>query len=349
MYRNGLGIQMFSDQQLDRIEETAFRLLAEVGICMEHSRAVEMLQGRGCRVERGRVLIPSEVVEWGLANVTRASRLYSADGSTSVTLGAPDFRIHDGGSVPNILDPESGARRPATMRDLDDATCLLDALPNVDVVIPLVSPQDVPGPLMMIASFEALLRRTRKPILAPPAENADDVRYLIELASACCGGREAFLARPTISIMVSPVSPLTFTENVTGAILAVAESGAPFFSLPAPTMGATAPITMAGVLAQQHAEVLASIVLAAAARPGAPFVYCSRILPIDLRLAISAWVVPRSDSRPPPPRSWHTGMGSCATLTDLPPVPWGSTRSSPMSVSRIRSCPLWQALICSRA
>jgi trimethylamine--corrinoid protein Co-methyltransferase len=46
---------------------------------------------------------------------------------------------------------------------------------------------------------------------------------------------------------------------------------------------------MAGALAQQHAEVLASFVIAAAARPGVPAVYCSRIGPIDLRTAISSW------------------------------------------------------------
>jgi trimethylamine--corrinoid protein Co-methyltransferase len=287
--KDGLFIETFSEEQLVRIEETAFRLLEEVGISLQHKRAVEMLHAHGARVEPDRVLIPRSLVEWSLANVSRSFSAYSSDGSAKLTFGRPGFRFHDGGSVPNILDFDTGARRPATLHDVEDSTRLLDALPNVDVIIPLVSPQDVPGPLMMIASFEAMLHCTHKPVFAPPAENMDDVRFFVDLASACCGGREAFRRRPTISIMVSPVSPLTFTEAVTGAILAVAESGAPLFSLPAPTLGATSPITLAGALAQQHAEVLASIVLAAAACPGAPFVYCSRIMPIDMRLATTAW------------------------------------------------------------
>jgi trimethylamine--corrinoid protein Co-methyltransferase len=85
------------------------------------------------------------------------------------------------------------------------------------------------------------------------------------------------------------VSPLTFTEEVTAAIIAVAESGAPLTPLPAPSLGATGPVTMAGALAQQHAEVLASFVIAAAARPGAPVIYCSRINSVDLRTAVSSW------------------------------------------------------------
>jgi trimethylamine--corrinoid protein Co-methyltransferase len=46
---------------------------------------------------------------------------------------------------------------------------------------------------------------------------------------------------------------------------------------------------MAGSLAQQHAEVLASLVIAAVTRPGAPVAYSSRISPIDLRTAVSSW------------------------------------------------------------
>jgi trimethylamine--corrinoid protein Co-methyltransferase len=92
-----------------------------------------------------------------------------------------------------------------------------------------------------------------------------------------------------MSIYISPVSPLIFTEDVTAAIIAVAESGAGFHSLPAPSLGATSPITVAGALAQQQAEVLTSFVIAAAARPGTPVAYCSRINPIDLRTAMSSW------------------------------------------------------------
>ena len=62
-----------------------------------------------------------------------------------------------------------------------------------------------------------------------------------------------------------------------------------FHSLPAPTLGATGPITMAGALAQQHAEVLASFVIAAAARPGLHVMYSSRIAPLDMRTAVSSW------------------------------------------------------------
>ncbi len=284
-----LQLQFLSEEALERIEETAYRLLEEVGIALEHEEAREMLHGLGCRVEGGRTLVPRDAVRWALDNVTPGRQFLNRDGSPAHTLGDGQVRFHNGGGQPYALDLDSGQQRPATLQDVADVTRLLDALPNVNQITPLFGPQDVPPELLFVAATAAMLRNTNKPISSAAIDKPQDVPYVVEMAAACCGGLEAFRQRPNMSISVSPVSPLKFTADVTGAILAVAQSGAPFHSLPAPSLGATGPVTLAGSLAQQHAEVLASFVLVAAARPGTPVVYCSRISPIDLRTAISTW------------------------------------------------------------
>jgi trimethylamine--corrinoid protein Co-methyltransferase len=297
-----LRLEFLSQEALEQIEETAFRLLDEVGIDLNHAVATEMLQGHGCRVEDGRVYIPRQVVEWALENLRPHREWYRADGSPGFTFGDGQIRFHNTGGPPFTYDLESGERRHALLQDVADITRLLDALPNVDVVIPLFGPQDVPPEMLVVASTEVMLRNTRKPISSAAIEKPEHVRYVVEMAAACCGGLERFAEHPTMSISVSPVSPLTFTHDVTASIIEIVEWGAPFHSLPAPSLGATGPITMAGCLAQQHAEVLASFVIAAAAKPGARVVYCSRVNPIDLRTAVSSWGGP------------EVGMaGACAT------------------------------------
>jgi trimethylamine--corrinoid protein Co-methyltransferase len=286
---NRLQLQFLPPEALDQIEETAYRLLDEVGISLPHAAAQEMLHGAGCKIERERAHIPRQVVQWALDNVTPHQALHNVDGSAAFTFGDGQIRFHNGGGPPFIYDLDSGERRPALLEDIATVTRVLDALPNVDVVIPLFGPQDVPPELIVVASTELMLRYTRKPVSSAAIEKPEHVPYVVELAAACCGGMEAFRQHPTMSISVSPVSPLTFTKDVTAAIIAIARAGAPFHSLPAPSLGATGPITMAGALAQQHAEVLASFVIAALASPGAPVAYCSRINPIDLRSAVSSW------------------------------------------------------------
>jgi len=319
--QNRLKLQFLGEEALDQIEEIAYRLLEEVGITLEHDRAQDMLRGVGCRIEGDRTFIPREAVRWALDHVTPHKESLNLDGTPAFTFGDGKVRFHNGGGQPYTLDLNTGKRRPALMQDLADVTRLLDALPNVDHITPLFGPQDVPPELLFVASTATMLRNTRKPVSAAAVDKPRDVPYLVEMAAACCGGLDAFCQRPNMSISVSPVSPLRFTANVAGAIIAVAESGAPFHSLPAPTLGATGPVTMAGALAQQHAEILASFLIAAAARPGAPVVYCSRISSIDLRTAVSSW------GRP------EVGMtGACAAQLahrlDLPCDAYGLSTSS---------------------
>jgi trimethylamine--corrinoid protein Co-methyltransferase len=282
-------LRFLSDNALGRIESTAYRLLDEVGIALDHSAAKEMLHGLGCRVEEDRTRIPRDVVAWAMKNVTPHRDFYNVDGSLAFSLDGGQPRFHNGGGPPFIYDLESGERRPATLKDVADMTRLLDALPHVDVVVPLFGPQDVPPELLAVASTAVTLRNTRKPVSSAAIDKPEYVDYVVEMAVACCGGMEAYRERPSMTISVSPVSPLTFSAEITASILAVVESGSPFYPLPAPSLGATSPITMAGALAQQHAEVLASLVIAAAARPGAMVGYSSRINPIDLRTAVSSW------------------------------------------------------------
>lgn len=284
-----LLLRTLSEEALDQIEDTAYRLLDEVGISLQHATAVDMLRARGCRVDKGRVLIPAHVVQWALLNLHGQKQEFRVDGSPGFTLGDGQFRFHNSGGPPFTYDLDSGLRRPALLQDLADVTRVLDALPNVDVVIPLFGPQDVSPELLVVQSTAVMLRHTRKPVGSAAVDKPEQIPYIVEMAAACCGGMDAFRRRPTLSISVSPVSPLTFTHDVTQAIIAVVQSGASFHSLPAPSLGATGPITLAGALAQQHAEVLASFVIAAVAQPGAPVVYCSRINPIDLRTAVSSW------------------------------------------------------------
>jgi len=287
--KNRLALRVLSEDGMDRIEDTAYRLLGEVGISLQHAGAAEMLHGLGCRIENGRAFIPRNAVEWALERVTAHRVFYERDGTKAFALGDGQVRFHSGGGLPFILDLESGRRRSPTLTDVEEATRLLDALPNVDVIIPLYGAQDVAPELLTVASTDVMLRNTRKPVWAAPLDRPQDVSYVVEMGAACCGGMDAFLKHPTMYLTCSPVSPLTFTEVGTATIMAIAESGAPLLPLPAPTLGATGPVTMAGTLALQHAETLATYTIAAAVRPGIQVMYCSRISAIDPRTAVSIW------------------------------------------------------------
>lgn len=287
MSTSRLNLPILSDRALAQVEQTTFRLLAEIGINIGHHRGVELLIALGCQKDGARVRIPEAVVRHCLQQVNPRAEFHSRDGARTITLDGSEVRVHNGGGPPFVLDL-NGQRRSATLKDVTQMSRLLDALPNIDVLVPLFGPQDVPPNVMTISAFAELLRNTTKPIGSATVEDADDVRYILELWRACPAGQRGL----TMSFMVSPISPLRFPDNIVDAILAVAEAGMQLQILPCPTVGGTAPITMAGHIAQHHAEVLAGIVLAVAARPGLPVLSSCRATPLDLTTATVCWGSP---------------------------------------------------------
>jgi trimethylamine--corrinoid protein Co-methyltransferase len=277
------------DQDMAQIEETSFRILEEIGVSLDHVRAREMLQDRGCRVENDRTFIPREAATWGVQNVTPYKGFRCVDGTPSFTLGDGCFRVHNTAGLAYITDMNTGRRRKATTQDVVDSVTLLDALENVDIIMPTFGPQDVPAELITLVPTQVTLANTNKPVICTGIEKPEHVPYVIEMAAACCGGLEPFRKDPTIVIPVSPVSPLTFSRDGTEAIIVAVESGAPLMPLPCPALGCTSPITVAGALAQQHAELLTCFLIAACARRGAPVTYNSRICGTNLRTGISFW------------------------------------------------------------
>ncbi|MCP4530150.1 MAG: trimethylamine--corrinoid methyltransferase, partial [Delftia sp.] len=184
----------------------------------------------------------------------------------------------------DVYDPRTGQRRPATLQDVRDSARLLDALEGVTTITPFFTPQDVRGELMSLEMYRHTLPHTTKPVQGPGVQTAAEVYYLARMAA---------VIDPSIGealvLGISPVSPLTFPDDVAEAMIETARLGMPLGPLPCPIAGATAPMSLAGALAQQNAEMLASVVLAQLVHPGLPIVYCGRLALMDPRSGFAVW------------------------------------------------------------
>jgi trimethylamine--corrinoid protein Co-methyltransferase len=75
-------------------------------------------------------------------------------------------------------------------------------------------------------------------------------------------------------------------------LIAMAEAGQPVVATPFTLAGAMAPATLAGALAEQHAEALFMVALAQIVRPGAPMVYGGFTSNVDMRTGSPAFGTP---------------------------------------------------------
>lgn len=289
-----MPFQYLSQPEIQEIHAATLRVLSEVGIKLDDVEARSILFDHGAWEKGGMVCLPADLVESSVGFCPPKVILKGRGGET--TLGDGNLHVHNTGGAREVLDHPGSSLRPATRSDVAQSTRLMDALENVDTITPLYTPRDVPGSMMVVAMFEQLLRNTRKPINGPGVRNVKELNLIAQMAQVVLG------EGAQVPMSASPVSPLNFSGEIAQVMLAIARLGLPFGPLPCPIVGATSPMSLAGSLVQQNAEVLASIVLVQLAAPGLPVIYCGRLSPLNMRSGAPIWGNP------------EVGMMSAATV-----------------------------------
>lgn len=269
------------DADIHQAHEATLRILWEVGILLDDPEARGLLFDSGAVERNGRMCLPPELVEKCVRLCPHTVRLRGRGGE--VLLGDGELYVHNLGGARDVMDAPGADLRPANAADVAESARLLDALGNVSTVTPLYTPRDVPSSKMALTMFEQTLRNTLKPVNGPGVRTLQEVELIAEMASVVLGDD------PAISMGASPVSPLNFLGEIAQVMIAIARRGLPLGPLPCPSVGATSPMSLAGSLVQQSAEVLASIVLAQLVNPGLPIVYCGRLSPLNMRSGAPVW------------------------------------------------------------
>jgi trimethylamine--corrinoid protein Co-methyltransferase len=273
-------LSVLTADEVESIHLATLRVLSEVGIVLTHAKARALLMGAGASGRDDRVLLPPDLVAQSLEGCPRQVTIRGR-ACQPVMIGDGSLHWHNLGGAREVHDTLSDQRRPATVQDVRDSTRLLDALDSVSTITPLFTPQDLPGPLVSLAMYRHALPNTSKPLQGPAVHTAHEVRYIARMA--------AVLGPPpdVLTLGISPVSPLFFPDDVAEAIIETADSGVPLGPLPCPIAGATSPMSLAGSLVQQNAEILATVVLAQLVGPGLPIIYCGRLSIMEPRTGIS--------------------------------------------------------------
>jgi trimethylamine--corrinoid protein Co-methyltransferase len=285
---------LWSDEALDAIEGAAFELLLRAGVKVPSAAVRELMLGVGCTLgDADRVRVPAEAVRDALAACPRQFTQAARDPIKDLAVD-PDpgiVYVHNTGETAVLLDPLTGQSRPSTFTDQVGAARVMHQLGNLHSINPPLSPQDVPGPLVPLFSYLALVSESDKHIGGPGVSLAIQVEYLLKMASVVLGDAEA-RGSHRLSLYLSPVSPMQLGGEVSEGLVVAARAGAVCQILPAPTAGTTAPVPLAAALAQQHAEVLAAVIVAQAVNPGTPCIYGPRLQASDPRTGTAVWGMP---------------------------------------------------------
>ncbi len=271
------------EAHIARIHQTALRILEEIGVKVELEEAVQIYRKGGGRIDGNIVRIPSSAVEQALNVVPHKFLMAGRDEANDLILEDKRVYLGTGGAALTVLDLETGGARPGTLQDIARLARLVDGLENIHFYLRPCIPQDIPAEVMDVNQFYASLSHTTKHIMGA-AQSIRTARDVIDMAAMVAGGKEALVRRPIISFVTSwMISPLHCATETTRVLLEIVGNRIPVALSSAPMAGSTSPVTLAGTLAQVHAEQLSGIVLTQLANPGAPVLYGAIPSMADLR------------------------------------------------------------------
>jgi len=288
----GGQLKVLSTDQVHEIHLASLEILERVGVMVDSPDAMKVLLDSG-GIEgdkKNLIRIPSYLVEEAVTKAPKGFTLYARNPRYNVRI--EDGRTHFGPMIGRkyIIDLETGERRKTTLQDVEQLTRLASALenytlPHSGVMMPHI--EGVPDPVAHTHSYLASVRNSEK-VVKGTARGSREAKDCIRMAAVLAGGEEELRRKPNIFTTCNVISPLRFGRGMTEGMMEYAKHGLPIDITSEPQAGATAPVTLAGLLVQQNAEVLSGVTLAELVNPGTPVFYgtCGSIM--DMRRGVIA-------------------------------------------------------------
>ena len=242
------------DDDLTRIHEAPLTILEHTGIGDPLPELLDIVLPLGAQLnDYGRLCFPRSMIEDIIAGAAREYTVYargSRAGKDDIHCNGNRVYFSNSGSAVTTLDSDNLHYRPSTILDMYDFTRLVDRLDNIhmsgDTVIGTDVPDDYEHDMTMVY---ALMAATEKPLWLSfrKRENISPALQIFDLAS---GGEGAFLNKPSVIFGGCPiVSPLRFGKENLEVMIDATRLGLVSDIAVAPQSGATAPATLAGILA----------------------------------------------------------------------------------------------------
>ncbi len=274
-----------TDLDMQRIHETALKLLGTVGLGQAIPTCIEAMTARGCFMNaRGRLCIPRSLVEDTLANCARNFVLYGRDPKHHMEPSGNRVYFGTAGAAVFIVEPETRSYRESLLADLYNAARIVDTCDHIHFFQRTITPRDMlTGHDLDINTMYACLAGTQKHV-GTSMVAADHVTECLQILHVIAGGENQWRERPFVSQSnCFVVPPMKFAEDACRGLEAAARGGMPVLLLSAAQAGATSPAALAGTIVQAVAECLAGLVYINCIVPGAPAIWGPWPFVSDLR------------------------------------------------------------------
>jgi trimethylamine--corrinoid protein Co-methyltransferase len=284
----GPQYRSMTDEQCRLLHCASLEVLERTGVLLYHQPAIDLLKKAGCVVDGNKVRFPPYLVEWALRTAPSRIMMYNRRGEPVMPLGDRVSTYGTGSDCLHTLDHRTGERRKAVLQDVVDGIRVADAMPNVDFIMSMYLPSDVPA-AVEVRQMEVMLTYSAKPICFVTYEY-EGTPEIIEMAEVAMGGADNLRINPSAICYLNPTSSFMHNEAALRKLLLCAEKRLPCVYLPDLLRGMSGPMTREGSMACHNAGVLVGLVIAQLASEGTPVILsCARPSMLDMRTMVNPY------------------------------------------------------------
>lgn len=284
----GGQLELLTRAQLDRIHGATVQVLEKLGIKVWEKSAFRLFKEAGAETDQKSMMvrISEKLLKETVRKAPSEFLLHGRDPKYKLLMGQKKVHFSIAGQPVFVHDLDGKIRR-AVVRDAEEIAKIGDSCESIHHISVGTVPSDVPDDMHGFHVLLANWKNSRK--------TADGFNYgarmaeeTIEMASLLRGGEEELSKIPTLLGFVNPVSPMQLSKELIEGALVYAKYKQPVLYAPEALAGGTAPVTLAGLLVQQNAEVLTGIMTSQLANPGTPVLYGTVSAAMDMRTGAAA-------------------------------------------------------------
>ena len=272
-------MQTFSEDDIKKIHDASMGILGSIGVYFDDEEVVGLFKSHGFKINGKTVFFSEEQVLKAIESSPSVFKITARNRDNDIAIGEENFALAPGYGAPFIIEYD-GTRRNATMEDYSNLCKIIQTSKYLDANgFMMVEPHDIPAITAHLDMLFSNITLSDKVFMGSPVsyEGAEDA---IKMAEMIWGDIKD---KPVMISLINSISPLKYSKEMTGSLIKFAEYGQPCIIAPLVMGGASGPIKIAGLLAQQNAEILAGITLAQLIHEGTPIVYGSASSITDLK------------------------------------------------------------------
>ena len=292
-YRNR-PVEILSADEIEAIHRAALTILEEIGLKVLSAEARAAFAGAGFDVEADGegVRFDRALVEELVAKAPARFTLHARNPARNLEIATDRAVFASVGGPAYCMDLDKG-RRDGSFSEMCDFLRLVQSL---EVLHQEggggFEPLDLPPETRHLDLYLAQIRLMDKN-WQPWGIGNQQAMDALEMAAIMLGkAREALAETPVFTCVINTNSPLQLDIPMAEGLMTMAAHGQAVIVTPFTLSGAMSPITLAGALAQQHAEAMAGIALTQIVRPGAPVIYGGFTSNVDMKTGAPAFGTP---------------------------------------------------------